>query len=70
MNLTLTTEEEQERPEPFATICELIERHGIREVLHAVSDYTLFESEDAEDVCEGCRAEAQGFHEGLEGLLG
>jgi hypothetical protein len=59
---------ESERPEPFASVMEIISEYGIEEVLAAISDDALFTSEDPE-VCRCCREEALGFHEAIEALL-
>jgi hypothetical protein len=47
MNISTETPTE-ERPEPFATIAELVGEYGIEEVLQAISDHALFDSENPE----------------------
>jgi hypothetical protein len=44
--VTETTTSEQERPEPFATVLELADRHGKLEVLEALTNLAEFDSED------------------------
>jgi hypothetical protein len=46
--------EAEERPEPFATIADLIGEYGVEEVLQAISDHALFDSENPE-ACSCCR---------------
>jgi hypothetical protein len=45
--------EAEERPEPFATIADLVGEYGIEEVLQAISDHALFDSENPE-ACSCC----------------
>jgi hypothetical protein len=45
---------ENERPEPFATLLELISEHGLEIILEDLSSHCEFESED-NDNCSKCR---------------
>jgi hypothetical protein len=59
---------DEERPEPFATISELIGEHGIEEVLQSLSDHALFDSENLE-ACSCCSDKAAKIHWILHAIL-
>lgn len=61
-------QQEDGRPEPFATILELLSQHSTGAVLAAISDAALLESE-AKEICSSCRMEAGWLHLELEMLL-
>jgi hypothetical protein len=72
----MITQEEQtvntddNRPEPYATVLDLINDHGYYAVLEAVSDEAQFEAEDDnEEYCAGCRKRAAQLHLELEHML-
>jgi hypothetical protein len=51
MNI-VPTYQEAERPEPFATILEMLGEHPVTEVLEAIADNAQFESEDEENCAD------------------
>jgi hypothetical protein len=61
-------EQLDDRSEPFATVSELIAEHSELEILSAISDAALFDSEESEN-CLSCRLIAAKFHSELEDLL-
>ena len=59
-----------DRPEPYVTVLDLINEYGYYAVLEAVSDEAQFETEeDNEDTCLNCRKRAARIHLELEQLL-
>jgi hypothetical protein len=56
MNITPEIAQD-DRPQPFATLCELVDEHGIEQVLEALADNAQFDSED-EDACACCRSKS------------
>lgn len=69
MNLLMDTNETTtERPEPFATVLDLIAEHGEMEVLGSIADKALFDSEDKEH-CPYHRKLAARLNLELEQLL-
>jgi hypothetical protein len=62
-----TNSDDQGRPEPFATILELIGEYGAPALLDSISDVALFDSENEEN-CHDCRALAAQLHLELEEL--
>jgi hypothetical protein len=63
-----TNVDDQGRPEPFATILELLPDHGKQEVLHAIAEAALYDSEDQE-IFHDCRLKHARLHLELEQLL-
>jgi hypothetical protein len=61
-------QEDNARPEPFATLHELVDEHGIEQVLQNLSDLQDFESQE-ENCCFDCRQKARVIHLKLELLL-
>jgi hypothetical protein len=56
------------RPEPFATIVDLIHEHSFQEVLECLSEYAEFDSEN-EDVTDDFRDFAHKLHAALESVI-
>jgi hypothetical protein len=71
MNIITEFKENQapdERPEPFATILDLLSEHSEEEILAAISDAAEFEAED-EETCSTCRIRSARLHLELDQLL-
>jgi hypothetical protein len=62
------TNPEKERPEPFATILDLMGEHGINAVLESLADKTKFDADETEFSPE-VRREAAYLHLELSQLL-
>jgi hypothetical protein len=54
MNIIEQHKDEEQRPEPFATINELIAEYGNGEVLEAIAENAEYDSQDVE-ACSRCR---------------
>ena len=63
------SQQDPDRPEPFSTILDLRCEHSAEEILEAISESALFDSED-EECFRLFRAEAALLHLELERLLG
>jgi hypothetical protein len=71
MNIITEFKENQapeERPEPFATILDLLSEHSEEEILSAISNAAEFEAED-EETCSTCRIRSARLHLELDQLL-
>jgi hypothetical protein len=71
MNIITESNDNQntdERPEPFATILDLLSEHSEGEILAAISDAAEFEAED-EETCSTCRVRSARLHLELDQLL-
>jgi hypothetical protein len=62
-------ESQQDTPQPFSAVLDLCDEYGELEVLQSISDLTLFDAEDGEDMCDACRQKAKWLHEELEALI-
>jgi hypothetical protein len=67
MNI-INNDQDPERPEPFATILDLLVEHSEADVLQAISDAAELESED-EELPSSLRVKAARLHLELEQLL-
>lgn len=65
--------DDNERPEPFATLMEVVAEYGYEQVLQCLSNNAELDAEDAAedgDVCDDCLETYARVHSGLEALLG
>lgn len=60
--------EQEERPEPFATVLELAGEYGKLAVIEALNDLAEYDAEDP-GFCLACREEESWLHFELEHLL-
>jgi hypothetical protein len=60
--------EEDDRPEPFATVFDLSCEYGVEAVLQSLSDFVELNSLD-EDMCSGLRHDSLILHQVLESVI-
>jgi len=60
--------DDDDRPEPFATVLEVIGEHGMSEVLESISDSALFDSEN-EEIDDTNRVLAAKWHKELKQVI-
>ena len=63
-----TAQQEAERPEPFATLLDLLGEYDIEEILEDLSYAAKLASED-EGWCANCRAKAEWLHLEIDQLF-
>jgi hypothetical protein len=59
--------QEEDKPQPFADLLDLVSEYGMYEVLESLTNMAEFESKDSE--CENCKELNKHLHAGLRAVV-